>query len=289
MRTMVLTFTLISAALTAAEDPPEADFVAAVEALRAGDARALIRVAVDGDRLATWRESWNRIRSQEDDPQRDALLDAQLAMIAAPNAGEILWTQLRGRIAEFDPRDWQDRLGDFAKVLEILTTTNDQVRELDEARTLRELLDPLAAWLPEAGLDDPDKARAALEAALSGFRRLEITSAADLRALEFDHLVDRGDVVLETLKEVAACYDLDLDAFLASAAIEKVEEIEGERVVTVGFDCFDRRFTTRTRFHRDEQGDWAWQLPAKIRALVEDFVAAQEKMAENLPDPASSM
>ena len=95
-------------------------------------------------------------------------------------------------------------------------TSNPEIGQAPELTFAMGLLPDLQAWVKGAPLNDPDLAEKAVRTFAEAIQKLEITSSADIRALDFDAFMVKANSLTGTVKEILATYDVDLNAFLDS-------------------------------------------------------------------------
>ena len=96
-------------------------------------------------------------------------------------------------------------------------------------------LQPTNYWVPwgagpvAATSPIPPFARKAVTIAVEARRSLDIESASDLRALEFEEMIKRAGLVFTASKNMLGVYGLNVDAMLDSVTAETLSQ-EGDQV-----------------------------------------------------------
>jgi hypothetical protein len=249
---------------------PESVIMDPVRALRSNDMLGWIKSLPD-DKRADVEMSWLEATANTRDDD-DAGLDQYLALLTASNAVDSLMAIFEPEVARFDPVKAADGLEMFGRMLAVGMASDPTNSEFAQAVQL--YTQDLSIWMKQAGLNDPQKARQALTAALDGLRATKITTAAELRALTLDQLLQHTGTLIKELKVALAVYDLDVDKALDSVTVIKIEGDGDERTARVEFTAFGHTH----------------KLPVKLLKLDGEWVCDAEAMGlDGMLDPTEQL
>lgn len=223
-------------AQTAANTPHSAVMVA-VNAMKSGDFLAFLKNAMSEAEYQEAREEWEKARAEALDPEEEAELNDTLALIRKDDAVDVIMSEIEPQLKEVQ--------GQLPLLLGIAQTVghagianSDDLT--DEQKTAaNELLGAMGRWAGGRDLADPALARKAVSIAVEAGRNLNLESASDLRALEFEEMIQRGSLLFKASKKMLLVYGLDADGMLNSVTAETLSE-EGDRaLVRVRFQFLD--------------------------------------------------
>jgi hypothetical protein len=235
---------------------PDAMLKRVVAALRANDLLGLYK-AMPTSQRAELEQAWTA-QASTPDPQGDAQLNLSLAMVNAPNAVDLLMSQLEPELAALDPKELVAGLqgiGGFLALAGSQPKDPGAGASVDYA-ALQGFLADLAAWIPGAGLNDKVKARQALEHVIAGAKALGLKNAAELRALKLEELFARLGPAVKELKLALATYALNADALLDSITVAKIEGEGDQRTLSIAFITFGHPHTVPVKMVKKD-GAWA--------------------------------
>lgn len=204
-------------ATLAAGPSPEDTVRESIALLRAGDFDGFWRHALPPQDYAVLREDW----AQGAPDSADARLDAALRELAAPDAAATLEARLQPWLAGVQAR-YADQLPlvvGIGHAIAVNTVTGQAGLSDTQKRDLTALLDALGPWAQQAPWFDPDKARRALDVAITTARALDLGDRDSLRGMDFEQAMRGYATVVAGLKQGLALYGLSIDQMLASAHV----------------------------------------------------------------------
>jgi len=213
---------------------PHAVVMESAQAVRDNDVARFIELAGPEGELDRLAAEWNQKRAVEVDPTDELGFRVTMGMFTEEGAEEKLMAQLEPKLAEL-----RGQKEFFAQMLTGLAQAQvSQQTELsaEQRAESAEVLAALQKQLVEHDFTDPALARKAVDIACRTARALEIDSLAKLNALEFDQLLEKGDLVAAGFKDILALYGIDLNAWLDSVHAETLSERDGVARVRVGYE-----------------------------------------------------
>lgn len=256
MRNAILAiFCVLSFAHASAADmsTPEGTLLAPVQALRNNDFVGILTL-MDADKQAEAKKAWSDAAATPD-AAKDAELNDSLNKLIAPGAVDAMMAELEPKLKEFNAQ--QVSMGLMMMGGMVAMNMAKDPEQAQAAQELQSLITDICAWLPSAGLNDPAKARKALEYVCAGAQSLNVKTAADLRALSLDEALKRCGGFFAEVKHALAVYGLNLDALLDSIQVPKVEGEGATRTATVQFSAFGKQHSIPVKM---ENKDGHWQI-----------------------------
>lgn len=158
----------------------------------------------------------------------------------------------------------------------------------DQKQHANAVIGALAGWLATAPLADRDKARAAIAEITASARALDLQQIDQVRALSFEQLLAKLGIVTATLKSVLATYGLDLNASLAGAKVELIEQHEDTAQVRITYPLIASELSySQTLVRRDDRWYGAELLDTVSKGIRAEAEAEAEAgvRAEAAPAP----
>ena len=205
-----------------------------------------------------------------------------LAMLNNPEAVEMLVQEARANAAEVNTAEMSQGLA-MLPMLMMGLASNPEVAQAPELQFAMGLLPDLQAWVASAPLNDPDLAEKAVRAFATGVQKLEITSADDIRALEFDAFLTKAGSFSATVKEALVVYDVDLDGFLDSLKATGSDDIISLSMTMLGKD----RSVDIPMVEQD--GNWVPKIAVAIEKMNEENAAEQSELDMPMDEPAEEV
>ena len=205
-----------------ADEPHEA-ILAAVQALRNNDIRALVLGSVGDEefnKLATeWTEKRDSRLAEISDTDRAAFA-AQMGLFTADGAEDAIMAILSPQLAV-----WKEQAAQFVPMIQGLGELKIEQLEgaTDEgSQRLNQVLQALAEWAQNVDIASPELARQAIGVATRMARDLDVATLDDLAILEFDEVLERVGTILGGVRETLSIYGLSLDETLDSYDAETI-------------------------------------------------------------------
>lgn len=225
------------AAVPAAAATPDGAIIQMIAELESNDIRAFVRRALSDEDYKKAHRDWDEARVGGIDPEDKAKLNAALAAIADEAVVDELMAEIGPDLEAARPN--LPIMLFAAQTMAHASIAGNEALTEAQKDSANELLAALGKWAGGRDLANPELARAALTAWVTGARRLDLQTAEDLQALSFDDMVGRAGIVLGATKDMLLVYDLSIDAVLASTQASVVRQQGDTALVRVNFDLLD--------------------------------------------------
>ncbi len=213
---------------------PHAVVLESVQAARDNDVSHLMELVAPAGELARLEAEWDAKRSIEIEPTDALGFQFAMGMLTAEGAEAALMAQLEPKLAEL--RGQQEFFAQMATGIAQAQVAEREGLTDDQRAESAAVLAALQELLVSQDFADPARAQQAINIVCRTARSLEVDSLETLNALEFDQLLDRGDMVVAGVKEVLVLYGVDIDDWLESVHAETVSEQDGKALVRVSYE-----------------------------------------------------
>jgi len=226
------------------------------KALKGNDLSAAFALFTPADQ-ASLANVWRRQMSRP-----DAYVDVQINTLAAlaqnNTAADQLLAMSQPYLAQIDVPKLTKGITDIAGFLGTAAAGQPagSSGRLDYVG-LGDWLKDLAAWMPNAGLTDQTKAKAAAGHLVQAMTASGLKSAAELRSLPLADLLARLTPAMPALKNALLVYDVQVDALLGSFKAKLGEITPEQASIALEFTSLG---TPRTITLKLVQKNGAWQL-----------------------------
>lgn len=241
MLTALLLFVAACGRGSDAEKPGAASPDVAVEALAASlqnnDVQSFVRGSLSDEDYAAARREWDEARTGAMDAEERENLNAALAALADENAVDQLMAEI-GPALEAARPNLPIMLMAAQTMAHASVSANETLTEAQK-NAANELLGAFGKWAGGKDLADPELARSALTKWVEGARKIELRTADELQALEFEEMLERAGILMAALDESLGVYDLGLGEIFASADAEVLRQQGDTALVRVRFDLLD--------------------------------------------------
>lgn len=252
MRSLLIPLAIFSFALLAActggssASGPAQAVATPVQALVDNDLAGFMRSVAPADEYAMIQEEW----------QRDAGIDAedldkQLGVLLSDGGVDTLMPMVEMTLTEVEPEQLASQI-EMVGGMMLMGVTDDP----ESAQQLQATVKGLADKVRTSGINDPEKARKALESLVSGLQSAGISKASDVVDLPFEEAMAKVKPVVAAVKQGLQNYDLDLDSILNGLSYSAEGEGDDQRVNVQG-SLFGNQFTIPVPVH---QVDGAWKI-----------------------------
>lgn len=262
LRICLLTTLLLTSACCplSASDSPAHALMRYRQALLEDDFSVLIK-NFDEERLLQVRKHWQTARNSLSGEHFDVWMSLLLDAGASQRLGELSQALVnRQQITRTAAS-----LERFALVLQQQCTDQQTLDQTDRQllKSLAALSQAAAAWLKQADLQSNDKRQQAITLISTCCRKLDIADSAALEKLSLEDCLQRLGIISANLKQIAALYDIDIQALLTSTSITGDVLDDAHHKLNIGFKAFGQQQQFSMLLKR-ELGSWRcdWPLPA---------------------------
>ena len=283
---LALSVVLLLGACHGKDDPskpggssPVAAVQTSIDLLKAGDFNALWKHALPPADYANLRVDWSR---QERDKQPistedRARFNQAMQQLTGPDAENKLYAELQPKLAAME-QQYKDQLPVLISVGEAVAKSaiaqNGELSSMQKTQ-VNDALDVITPWARETPWFDQAKAKQAVGVAVATARKLDLKSPEQLRAMDFDTVMDKYGIGYHGLKQLLAIYGLSVDDTLDSVKLSEVSSSDDHAVVKIDYTLLGKPLSTETKLVK-ENGRW----------YGEDMLANVRKSHQQLSQPA---
>lgn len=183
-----------------------------------------------------------RFQLAKQSPKDDAKLDQELAQLRKPEAVDAIMATLTPQLETFKPDQLAMMVRGLGSLLaQQVVKPGADPRVNTAVQDFQSWLGDVATWVEKGGLNDPTRAKKALEALVDSLAKLQVTSAQNLRQTRLQDLLGRLGPAAIPLKNAFRAYDINIDAIIDSVKIINTAGAGVRRTLTVSFIVFDRQ------------------------------------------------
>lgn len=236
-----------------AAETPDGAVLAMASALKTNDIEGFLRRALSQADYEAAREEWNAARAGAISEQDRESLNAALAALADDDLVDELMAEF-GPVLESARPNLPLMLMAAQTMGHASISANEKLSETQK-NAANELLGALGKWAGGRDLANPELARTALSQWVADAREIDLKTASDLQALEFEEMVARAGILMAATRDVLRVYELNLGAVFDSTTAEVVRQQGDTALVRVHFLLLDTKQQFDVVMSR-EDGRW---------------------------------
>lgn len=259
---------------------------AQAKALRNNDLKALLTAAVPTAELDKIRGEWEKNRAEPISDQERQEFAESWAKITAPDGVDKIMADIEPQLAAMKPQ----MAGMIAMGQAGLTMSIAQNAELtaEQKAQATQFMNGLGGWANKTDFSDPAMLRKALTALADGLRATGITKLDDIKALNFDQLLEKGGVAFGGAKNALAVYGFSLDQIADSVKAEMVSEAGDMAKVKVSYALFDAPMSFESELKKVDGKWYGKDILDQIEKSKADEAAAAAAATAATEDEGSS-
>jgi hypothetical protein len=228
--------------------PPDAAVKESIAALRSNDLAKLLQATLPADQYAEMKSGWKKAQKETTTPEQAAEFSAQMAMLTAPGAEDMLMAMVEPQLAQMEPQ-LDMMVGMLSGMISSSLEQNELLGESEKTEG-RRWVKAFSAFLLEGDILSREKARRTVGIVCKTARKLELETLAQAQALSFEQVLAKGSLCLGATKDVLDIYGLSLDDLLDSIAVKTVSQEGDDAVVELKFELFGEKQTVRSQLTR---------------------------------------
>ncbi|MEO8808839.1 MAG: hypothetical protein ABI386_01155 [Rhodanobacter sp.] len=258
---------------------PVAAVQTSIALLKSGDFNGLWKHALPPADYANLRADWSRHeRNQQPVTAEDrARFNQAMQQLTGPDAENKLYAELRPKLVAME-QQYKDQLPVLISVGGALAnkavTQNKELTPTQKVQ-VNDALDVITPWAQKTPWFDEDKAKRAIGVAVNTARKLDLKSPEQLRAMDFDAVMNKYSIGYSGIKQVLVIYGLSVDNALDSVKVSELSNNHGHAVVKVDYALLGKPLSTESKLVL-ENGRW----------YSEDMLANVRKSHQQLSQPA---
>ncbi|HWS25614.1 MAG TPA: hypothetical protein VN259_03480 [Xanthomonadales bacterium] len=224
-----------------------------VKAFRNNDLKTLLTAALPPAELERIRADWEKQRAEPITDEERAEFAENWGKITAADGVDKIMAEIEPQLAEIKPQ----LAGMIAMGQGMATMSIAQSTDLTEPQKAQAtaFLTGLGGWLGKTDFADPALMRKSLTALAEGLRATGITKLDDIKALNFDQMLDKAGVAVGGFKNALAAYGFSLDAIADSVKSEIVSESGDVAKLKVSYALFDSPMSFESEMQKVD-GKW---------------------------------
>lgn len=253
-----LTALVCAGTLSAADlSTPEAAIALPAEALRTNNLIGLFETMPPADQ-AKAEADWDQNR-QTMSPQKKAEANEFFTKVLAPDAVDQMMAEAEPNLAQMNPAEMAGMVQMIGGMMAMQMGQDPKSKAY--APMVQGLVMDVAAWLPTAGLEDPAKLKQTITHFIAAVKKLDVTNADELCALDLRTLLTRSGAALAEGKKCLSVYGIDADAFLGSLKVTDVAGDGDKRDAKLNFTAFGKPYQLPVKLAQKE-GMWTFDSDA---------------------------
>lgn len=275
----------IKAAVAASAESPAAAVAVGAKNLRENNFKALVEASVPPEYLAQLRSKWTAKLNEE--PITDAKraeFKTDMEKLTSADAEAKLWAEFEPKLTKLKTESAAQMpmaVGIGRGVLVSAVQQNEDLSEPQKQQAVK-AINAFATWAESAPFTDPALAKKAIGIVCQTARELKFASLDEVRALNFDQALAKGDVAFKGLKQVLELYGLSINQTLDSVKTSLVSETGDQAKVKVSYTLLATALDFETEMVR-YQG--RWYGADGLRKMQKE--AAESAVAKTVVVPAS--
>jgi hypothetical protein len=235
---------------------PDALGKAWVDALRKNDLSAAYQLVPPRDQARL--ENLYTQHVKKVDVMQDIPVNVLLNLARQENGAAQLAAFAQPHVLTFDAAAISAKIKDATNLVSMAANTQkpESGASLDYA-AIKNWMDDLAAFIPQAGFNDPKKLQQAMQHIVAACNNSGFIDAQQIRSTAFPDLLTRVSTMLPDLKKALSVYDLNLDKLLDSFKFSLTDATPESATLTIAYTAFDKAHSFPLKL---VQRDGNWNL-----------------------------
>ncbi len=237
---------------------PEAAITANAALLKAGDFASLMQNALPPEKFAQFKEEWTKQKDDEPVTDEDRQKFADMMMqLTAPDAEAKLYAEAGPKLKALE-KQYQSQVPTYVNMARgFAQNMAEQSQDLSEPekRQSVDAINAIGDWAVTAKFADQELLKQSIAIAVATARSLQLKTIDEVRAMEYDTAMKKGQVAFLGVKKILALYGLSIDDSLDSVKPTLVSLTADTAKVKVDFDLLGKSMSTETDMVRQD-GRW---------------------------------
>ncbi|MGB4857761.1 MAG: hypothetical protein WBP11_00370 [Dokdonella sp.] len=247
---------------------PEAAITANTALLKAGDFASLMQNSLPPEKFAQFKEEWTRQKDEEPvtDEDRQKFAD-MMAPLTAPDAEAKLYAEAGPKLKALE-QQYQSQVPMYVNMARgFAQNMAEQSQDLSDSEK-RQSLDAINAigdWALTAKFSDQELLKQSIAISVSTARSLQLKTIDEVRAMDYDTAMKKGQIAFLGVKRILALYGLSIDDSLDSIKPTLLSSTADTAKVKVDFTLLGKSLSTETDMIRQ---DGRWYSKDTIEKLI---------------------
>lgn len=244
---------------------------AQIKAFRNNDLKGLLTATLPASELERIRGEWETNRAQEITEQERAEFAESWGKITAADGVDKIMAEIEPQLAQMKPQmAGMIAMGQGALMMSI--QQNTELTDPQKAQATA-FMNGLGGWATKTDFADAALMRKALTALADGLRATGVTKLDDIKAMNFDQLLEKAGPAVGGLKNALAVYGFSLDQIADSVKTEIVSEAGDSAKVKVTYTLFDSPQTFESELQKVDGKWYGKDMLAQIEKAKADAAA----------------
>lgn len=268
---------------------PEAAISSNAQLLKSGDFAALLNNALPPKTFAKFKDEWTKQKDEEpvteEDRQKFAMMMNQLT---APDAETALYADAGPKLKALE-QQYQSQVPMYVNMGRgFAQNMIDQSKDLTDAEKKQSVdaINAIGDWAQSARFTDQELLKQAVAIAVATARQLQLKTIDEVRAMDYDTAMKKGQVAFLGVKKILALYGLSIDDSLDSVQPTLISSTADTAKVRVDFTLLGKAMSTETDMIRQ---DGRWYSKDTVEKLMKNEPASvtPDKEAATPATPAA--
>ncbi|MEO6076312.1 MAG: hypothetical protein ABIP56_05865 [Dokdonella sp.] len=237
---------------------PEAAITANAALLKAGDFAGLMQNSLPPEKFVAFKAEWTKQKDDEpvteEDRQKFATLMKQLT---SPDAEATLYAEAGPKLKALELQ-YQNQVPTYVNMARgFAQNMAEQSKDLSESekRQSVDAINAIGDWAVTAKFADQALLKQSIAIAVATARSLQLKTIDEVRAMDYNTAMKKGQVAFLGVKKILALYGLSIDDSLDSVKPTLVSSTADTAKVKVDFTLLGKSMSTETDMVRQD-GRW---------------------------------
>jgi hypothetical protein len=269
---------------------PTSAVQSSVELIKSGDFNGLWKHTLPPADYATLRADWAS-QQQRQPPVTDqdrARFNDTLQQLTGPDAQDKLYAELQPKLAAMESK-YKDQIPVLISVGEAMmknAVAQNKSVSAEQKTQVNAALDVLAPWAQQAPWFDAGKAKQTVDIAVTTARKLDLKSADQLRAMDFDTTMTKYSIGYAGIKQLLANYGLSVDDTLDSVKVTELDNSNGHARVKIDYTLLGKPLSSESKLVQVDQRWYSQDMVDNVREAHQRLI--QPASAASAPAAAAS-
>lgn len=257
--------------------------------LKAGDFARLMQNSLPPAKFAEFKADWTKQKNDEpvtdEDRQKFATMMAQLT---APDAEAKLYAEAAPKLKALE-QQYQAQLPTYVNMGRgFAQNVVEQSQDLsaDEKTQSLAAINAIGDWALTAKFTDQELLKQAIAIAVETGRALQVKTIDEVRAMDFDTAMQKGQVAFLGLKKILVVYGLSIDDALDSVKPTVISSTDDTAQVKVDFSLLGKPMSATSEMIRMDDHWYSKETIEKLAAPKVDDAATPAAEPAQPPAPA---